>query len=104
MAASVPCPSASGAMERYAVCARTMGVATADSSVDDAVDALLRALRQLNADLCVPSPQAYGITRETWFNSIDTMARQALESGSPSNNPRIPTHQEICDLYTGVWA
>lgn len=96
--------SAPGAMERYAVCARTMGVAQADSSVDDAVETLLRELRQLNADLRVPSPQAYGISRDTWFNSIDTMARQALESGSPSNNPRIPTHQEIRDLYTAVWA
>ena len=96
--------SASGAMNRYAVCARTMGLAPMDASTEAAVDALLSELRRLNADLRVPSPQDYGISRDAWFDSIDIMARQALESGSPANNPRIPTHREICDLYEGVWA
>ena len=32
-----------------------------------------------------------------------TMARQALASGSPGNNPRVPTEAEIIDLYETVW-
>jgi hypothetical protein len=31
------------------------------------------------------------------------MAQQALISGSPDNNPRIPTAQEIEMLYREVW-
>jgi alcohol dehydrogenase class IV len=32
------------------------------------------------------------------------MAAQALASGSPQNNPRIPTAEEIAQLYRQVWA
>ena len=32
------------------------------------------------------------------------MATQALASGSPNNNPRIPTADEIETLYRQVWA
>jgi alcohol dehydrogenase class IV len=32
------------------------------------------------------------------------MAEQALASGSPNNNPRVPTHAEIARLYEEVWA
>jgi alcohol dehydrogenase class IV len=32
------------------------------------------------------------------------MAAQALASGSPQNNPRIPTADEIAQLYREVWA
>ena len=31
------------------------------------------------------------------------MARQALASGSPANNPRIPSKDEIIALYQEVW-
>ena len=32
------------------------------------------------------------------------MASQALASGSPANNPRVPTQDEIVDLYRRVWS
>jgi alcohol dehydrogenase class IV len=32
------------------------------------------------------------------------MAEQALASGSPGNNPRVPDRQEIVALYEQVWA
>jgi hypothetical protein len=31
------------------------------------------------------------------------MAGQALASGSPANNPRVPTVAEIIGLYREVW-
>jgi alcohol dehydrogenase class IV len=31
------------------------------------------------------------------------MAEQALASGSPGNNPRVPTAAEIVGLYREVW-
>lgn len=32
------------------------------------------------------------------------MADQALASGSPANNPRVPDKAEIIALYRQVWA
>ncbi len=32
------------------------------------------------------------------------MAEQALASGSPGNNPRVPNAEEIAALYREVWA
>jgi alcohol dehydrogenase class IV len=34
---------------------------------------------------------------------IPTMTTQALASGSPQNNPRIPSAAEIEQLYREIW-
>lgn len=91
------------APERYADCARAMGVASEGDSVETANDKLLAELRALNQELQVPSPAQFGIARERFFELRETMARQALASGSPGNNPRVPTEAEIIDLYETVW-
>ena len=91
------------APERYADCARAMGVAGEGDSAEAANDKLLTELRALNKELQVPSPAQFGITRVRFFELRETMARQALASGSPGNNPRVPTEAEIIDLYETVW-
>ncbi|WP_312976088.1 iron-containing alcohol dehydrogenase [Stutzerimonas nitrititolerans] len=91
------------APERYADCARAMGVASEGDSVETANDKLLSELRALNKELQVPSPAQFGIARERFFELRETMARQALASGSPGNNPRVPSEAEIIDLYETVW-
>ncbi len=95
--------SVHGAPARYADCARAMGVADEGDSDDAATDQLVAALHALNAQLSVPTPAAYGIARKDWFDAIPLMARQALASGSPANNPRIPDAGEIEALYCRVW-
>jgi alcohol dehydrogenase class IV len=52
----------------------------------------------------VPTPKAYGIDEKKYFGMMEKMAEQALASGSPNNNPRIPTAAEIVELYKEVWA
>lgn len=96
--------SAGAALGRYADCARAMGVAGDDVGDQSAVAALVDALSSLNADLKVPTPKAYGIVEEKYMSLLDTMADQALGSGSPNNNPRIPTKEEIIGLYKQVYA
>jgi len=95
--------SIEAAPERYADCARAMGVAASADSTTEATDKLVAALFRRNRELEVPSPQAYGIAKERYFEVIPTMAAQALASGSPQNNPRIPTAEEIQELYKQVW-
>ncbi|MGB8841237.1 MAG: iron-containing alcohol dehydrogenase [Aliidongia sp.] len=87
------------AVARYADCARAMGLAAAGEGDQAAAALLVEGLRQLNLDLDVPSPARYGIARERFFELMPVMARQALASGSPGNNPRIPTVEDIIDLY-----
>lgn len=96
--------SAPAALRRYAECAVAMGVAKEGEGDQSAVARLLEELRSLNTDLQVPSPQAYGISREKWEAAKDAMAEQALASGSPGNNPRVPTADEIKDLYDQAYS
>lgn len=95
--------SISGAPSRYADCARAMQLASASDNDDQANQKLVAGLRQLCADLQVPTPASFGISEEQWRQVIPTMAQQALDSGSPANNPRIPNAEQIAELYQGVW-
>ena len=91
--------SAPAALDRYADCARAMGIADEGEGSQAAVARLLYELRRLNQDLKVPSPCAYGIDRARYEELLPVMASQALASGSPANNPRVPSNDEIIELY-----
>jgi alcohol dehydrogenase class IV len=95
--------SASAAPGRYADCARAMGIAAADDPESVAVSKLVEGLFRRNQELEVPSPKGFGIAEERYFEVIPTMAAQALASGSPKNNPRIPSAAEIEQLYREIW-
>jgi len=95
--------SLEAALGRYADCARAMGAAPAGSGDEEAGKALLDALAALNRDLKVPTPAEWGIDAGRWDGLIATMAEQALASGSPGNNPRVPTAEEIAVLYRAVY-
>jgi alcohol dehydrogenase class IV len=96
--------SAPAALDRYADCARAMGIAGEAEGNQSAVARLLDELRRLNQDLQVPTPQRYGIPSARYDELLPTMASQALASGSPANNPRVPSQDEIIDLYRRVYA
>ena len=95
--------SVPAALDRYADCARAMGVAEEDEGNQAAVARLLDELRALNDDLQVPTPRAWGIDAGRYEELLPVMAGQALGSGSPANNPRIPTSDEIIELYRRVY-
>lgn len=95
--------SAPAAMDRYADCARAMDLANQDTAADAAVASLITELRQLNTDLQVPSPRSYGIEKDKYFSLLSIMAEQALASGSPNNNPRVPSAEDITQLYREAW-
>jgi alcohol dehydrogenase class IV len=95
--------SVAAAKTRYADCARAMAIVPDDMDDDRAARALVESLRDLNQQLEVPTPSRYGIAERDWFGSLSTMAKQALASGSPANNPRVPTAEEIEALYRKVW-
>jgi alcohol dehydrogenase class IV len=96
--------SVPAALDRYADCARAMGVAEEAEGSQGAVARLIDELRRLNRDLEVPSPRAWGIDATRYEELLPVMARQALDSGSPANNPRVPGADEIIELYRRVYA
>jgi len=85
-----------GARERYAFVARAMGLVSEE--------ALIGELEQLNRDLGVPRLRACkGVDAARFEKSLAKMAGDALASGSPQNNPRVPTAEEIVALYREAW-
>jgi alcohol dehydrogenase class IV len=92
------------ALPRYAEAARVMGIAGDGEGDQSAAVRLVEELEALNRELNVPTPAAYGIEAARWDGLLETMAAQALASGSPANNPRVPDAAEIVALYREAYA
>jgi len=92
------------ALPRYAEAARVMGVAGEGEGDQSAAARLVEELEALNRELSVPTPAAHGIAADRWDGLLETMAAQALASGSPANNPRVPDAAEIVALYREAYA
>jgi alcohol dehydrogenase class IV len=87
------------ARQRYAEAARLAGFSPAEADDDTASCLLVDSLHQINQELSVPTPFDLGITRADWERYVPRMAEQALASGSPAHNPRIPDRADIMHLY-----
>ncbi len=95
--------SLAGAEARYATVARTMGLC-ADASDASAAASLVEGLEKLNGRLEVPRIRDFkGATLEVFEATLEKMASDALASGSPANNPVVPTASEIVQLYREAW-
>jgi len=49
------------------------------------------------------SLKEYGVNKIEYEALLPLMAKQAIDSGSPSNNPRLATVVELVDLYRKVY-
>jgi alcohol dehydrogenase len=76
-----------------------MRLEVAGLSATDAAQRAVAALVKLNEDLQVPRLRDCNISREALEQALPKMAADALASGSPANNPRVPTPGEIIELY-----
>ncbi|MEF2978966.1 iron-containing alcohol dehydrogenase [Subtercola sp. YIM 133946] len=91
------------AESRYADCARALGCASAADGDAEAARMLVDELEALCRDLAVPTPESFGIAEEAWQRAIPVMVEQALASGSPNNNPRVPTPDDVASIYTAIF-
>ena len=91
------------AAERYAQCAVALGVATENDEIDKANQQLIQFLNDLNQELKVPTLAEFGVDKADFDHAVETMVEQAFASGSPNNNPRIPTREEMLKLYHDLW-
>lgn len=92
-----------GAYDRFGDLGRAIGVADASDTDRAAAEKFLDALKKLVAEMEIPTPEAYGIDRETFMNVIPKMAHDAMESGSPQNTIRDITVEQVSDLYRQLW-
>lgn len=68
-------------------------------SDEEAASQFIQDIKQLCFDLEIPSLEEWGVDESKFIQSLDKMATDALASGSPGNNPRTPTKEEIINLY-----
>lgn len=96
--------SIAAAPEKYADCAKAMGVAHIDDTHEIANQKLVQALIEINRDLQVPTLAEFGVQKADFDEIVSTMAEQALASGSPGNNPIVPSIAEMVALYQQLWS
>ena len=88
-----------GAPDRFADIARAMGEPIDGLSPMRQADAAINSVERLVNDLQMPRLGEIGIDQSKFEAVMDQMALDALASGSPANNPRQPTKEEIVALY-----
>lgn len=87
------------AVDRYADVAAAMGCDVRGLSREAAARTGIAFVRRLCRDLEIPNMKAAGVDRDVLARRVEKMAHDALVSGSPGNNPRVPTAAEIVELY-----
>ncbi|TET63545.1 iron-containing alcohol dehydrogenase [Candidatus Aerophobetes bacterium] len=91
--------SISGNPKRYADIARAMGEKVEGLGVMEGASKASKAVRELVRDTKIPALATLGVTREKLKTVVGKMADDAIASGSPGNNPRKATKEEIVELY-----
>jgi alcohol dehydrogenase len=93
-----------GAKTRYAEIARAIELVSPKTSDEAACEALAAWLDGLNVDLQVPRlRECCGGDVERFRSTLNKMATDALESGSPQNNPVVPAAGQIVELFELAW-
>lgn len=96
--------SVPGAVARYATVARALRWSRSGEDDQTAAATLVDGLEALNHRLNVPTLGKYLVAQATRFaDALPKMAHDALASGSPANNPVVPTADQIIDLYRRAW-
>ena len=91
--------SVPGNPKRYADVAEAMGEITKGLSTLEAGYLAAKAVKRLTSDLKVPALRGLGMDEGRFKSVVNQMAADALASGSPGNNPRKATQEEIVELY-----
>lgn len=84
---------------RYAHIARAMGENITALTDLEAAQLAAKAIKALIKDVKIPSLKQLGVEREKLEQLAPKMAEDAIASGSPGNNPRQATKEEIVELY-----
>eukprot|EP00930_Biecheleria_cincta_P060859 TRINITY_DN46444_c0_g1_i1.p1 TRINITY_DN46444_c0_g1~~TRINITY_DN46444_c0_g1_i1.p1 ORF type:complete len:391 (-),score=69.37 TRINITY_DN46444_c0_g1_i1:277-1449(-) len=92
-----------GAVDRYADVARALNFVDNKLDNEAAAAAFPQALIDLTTELKVPTLQEFGVQEDKFKKLLSQMAADAIASGSPNNNPIIPSNAQVADLYNEIW-
>ena len=85
--------------ERFADIARIMGVAEENTPAKVAAEAFVKEVARFCQAVGIPTLAELGVEKEDFFAQLDKMAADALESGSPQNTMRVPSKDELIEIY-----
>ena len=88
-----------GNVARYADLAEAMGNEIHGLSEIEGARTAVDSVKELIADLEIPTLRGLGLDKKKLEALAQKMAEDAIASGSPGNNPRIATREEIAKLY-----
>jgi len=88
-----------GNPRRFGEIARVMGEDVSGLNDLEAGEKAVQAVKRLVGDLRIPSLRDLGVKRERLEKVASQMAKDAIASGSPGNNPRQAKETEIVELY-----
>ncbi len=91
------------AKSRYADCSRVGNFAMPNDDDNASCEKLIKGLYQMNKDFDVPSMKTFGIDKKNFEEKLENMATDAEISGAPNLNPRVPSVNEMVDLYGKAW-
>ena len=92
-----------GAYDRFADLGRAIGAATQEDSDQTASEKFLDAVVALTEELETPTLAEFGIDKERFFEVIEKMAYDAMDSGSPQNTQREITQADVEAMYRNLW-
>lgn len=68
-------------------------------SNEEAAVIAVQSVKDLCLKLNIPNLRGWGIDQEAFNEAVGKMAVDAIDSGSPGNNPRVPSQSELEELY-----
>ncbi|MFP3919733.1 iron-containing alcohol dehydrogenase [Lysinibacillus telephonicus] len=87
------------AIDKLATIGRMISPESTTLTDTELANITINKIKQLCSDLNIPNMKTWGIDEQKFGQVLDKMATDAIASGSPANNPKVPTKQEIIDLY-----
>lgn len=90
-----------GCEARLADLAREIGIE--NLSQKESAEAFIQEVSKLCKEVKITTLEDFGIEKEEFFEVLDKMADDALESKSPFNTIKQPTKEEIIEIYKSLW-
>ncbi|KYG26241.1 iron-containing alcohol dehydrogenase [Priestia endophytica] len=87
------------ATEKLAVIGRLLYPESKAFNDERLADLVIHKIKLLCSELNIQNMEKWGIDKDKFQQVVAKMATDALASGSPGNNPKVPSHEEIVELY-----
>ncbi|EOU1683618.1 iron-containing alcohol dehydrogenase [Clostridium perfringens] len=92
-----------GAYDRFAQLAKEINIANDNMSDEEAAKAFIDEVVKLMVKLEIPTLEEFGVDKTKFFDNIEKMAADAMESGSPSNTRKIIEVDDVIKIYNNLW-